>query len=242
MLLLFLLLLIPDVYAADLAADYDSKLLKLQKISLQHLTRSKAELGRILGYRGKSDVELEFVSPELFDNKVGKGSWAHAVYFNNRVTIELRPQLYTSSTKLKKLIRHETLHAAVGELANNNCSAWFEEGLAQVFEGGGKSGFADAMREFLEKNKPIPLKQLTVNFAMLDKPLARVAYAQSFFAVQSIVRRFGFSGVRKYLHALGQGSSEADAFKSAFGMALPEFQEQLDSQLDTWLQSGGLLF
>jgi len=233
---LLLLLAQADVFG-DVGQSSNSRG-SITKRSQNYLAETTHELRRVLGYQPKTAVELEFVDLQQYASKVGKNSWAHAVYFNNKITIALRPELSRSRNRLRRLIRHETLHAAVDLISDSQCPAWFEEGLALLFEGGHKRALSRALSDYLRERNPISLHQLEVNFAGLDKPLAEVAYGQSYFAVQSLVHRFGFSGIRKYLSSLGAGRGEKGAFYSAFGMNLSEFEQQLGVQLKLWTNGG----
>ena len=116
-------------------------------------------------------------------------SWAQGLY-DGRIRIPI-PKLLNDGNRrlLKRTLRHEISHALLTESVNQSIlPTWFQEGLAQYVECSpycNQFTFPSSRGSFLSK------KVFESSFVSLNHQEARLAYSQSLFLVQNLIRISG---------------------------------------------------
>ena len=134
--------------------------------------------------RPDQPIEVLLYSAKDFSNLVAYGpKWAGGLY-DGRLRIQVKETTTRPFDSVKKVIRHELVHALLAEKTDQRrMPYWFNEGLAMLLEcergcpperGGGVSG------DFL------PIDKFTQNFTHLPKDQAGLVYRQSLFLIHSI--------------------------------------------------------
>lgn len=211
---------------------------RLAKLALSTLDDTYDELSRIFRLNPPGKVTLNYMAPDEFSRKTGAPAWTNAMYFRGQISIPLTTSNLRSGKDLVKAIKHEYVHAFLGEITRHKCPAWLDEGLAQLLEGKPNSILGPALRNWIRSNRAIKLDRLQHGFTTLNSEMVPAAYAQSLFATRSLVNRYGFSGMRDYLLALGKGGDPKAAFQTAFGISEAKFEASLDKQIRAWSRTG----
>jgi len=149
--------------------------------------------------------------------------WQH-YYSQHRLALEL--------DTLRKTIRHEYVHAVIARLSGNRCPAWFDEGLAQVFEG--KRLTREDYQELVAFEKTtasIKLEHFGDGFTSLTRRKALDAYRFSLYATLHLVNEASPRQIVKFLSLLSHRISIEGAFKQAFGRSYRGFESSLLTQL-----------
>lgn len=223
---------------------YDITQLRHAKTEAErYLSEVEAELARVFDFRPKQSVTLQLLSRAQYREFIGSASWANAVYLGGVITAPLLGVDSASLQTFRKSLRHEYVHAVCAELSGGTPPAWFDEGIAQLIEGRVNSRLAPAFETLVKAGTLLPLASIEQGFTSLAPGQVPAAYAQSLFAVRSLVNRFGFKGIRAYLlelkrgRELKRGSNSERAFRLAFGLEQSEFEAALLRQAKSWLKS-----
>ena len=202
--------------------------------SIAILNQNYEELSRIFAMEPSRRVVLRFMSPDEFHRQTGAPKWTSAMYFRGEITVPIQTGKGTNRQQLQRALRHEYVHAVIAELSRNKAPAWIDEGLAQLLEGRPNPILGPSLRRWLSEDNPMPLEWLDSGFTTLEDGVVPAAYAQSLFATRTIVNKYGFDAVRKYLTLLSEGENSAAAFEFAFGLPQERFEQQLAQQLLRW--------
>src|SRR5690606_22810489 len=106
-----------------------------------------------------------------------------------------------------------------------------------LLEGPTNGLLGPALHESVAKRSVPSLDYLREGFLKLPSESVTTAYALSLFAVRSLVRQKGFTGIANYLSALGRGEGDETAFMLAFGVTKADFSEALGKQIERWHRS-----
>lgn len=195
------------------------------------LEDSWSELSRIFGTTLSNLPKLRVPTEAEFSRVGARHKGVTAIYQNGEI---LLPVSTVNSPQVRSSIRHEAMHAALEELSNGKTPGWIDEGLALHFEGSSHNRQAQLLRKYLSSSPPISLHRLQQGFLGLGQVDLEAAYAQSLFAVRSLVNSHGYSAMKKFLSAIGAGVGEDEAFSAAFSDSSVEFEGMLRTQLGLW--------
>ena len=195
------------------------------------LEDSWAELGRIFGTTLTNLPKLRVPTEAEFSEVGARHQAVTAIYRNGEI---LLPVSTLNSPQVSSSIRHEAMHAALEELSNGKTPGWIDEGLALLFEGSSHRRQAQHLRKYLSSSPPISLEHLQRGFLGLGQADLEAAYAQSLFAVKSLVNTYGYNALRGFLRSLAAGEAEEEAFSEAFALSHAEFETRLGAQLGIW--------
>ncbi|MCB0325224.1 MAG: hypothetical protein KDD69_16690 [Bdellovibrionales bacterium] len=196
------------------------------------------EFSRIFRYRLRQRLTLRVLSPAQYAVEVGNAKWTNAMFAGGVITVPIRGVSTRKLASLRRSLRHEYVHAVLFELSGGRAPAWLEEGVAQLLEGPPNPTLGEALHARLDGRGAFALEQLDHGFVGFDPDEVTAAYAQSLFAVRSLINRFGFSAMRCYLERLNQRSDSEHAFAQCYRMSPSTFQSNLTEQLDVWRRAG----
>ena len=166
---------------------------------------------------------------ESFGELTGLGHWAGGVYDGVvRVPVE---DLERETPELRRVLRHELVHAFVRSLGGRNVPGWLNEGLAQWLEEPFDTDRADRVRQArkaLVGHEAFPLEQLEGSLASWSDPvLIARAYAQSLALVDHVQRWYGERLLYEMVAGAGEGKTPAETFKARTLVELAEVQRDL---------------
>jgi hypothetical protein len=124
------------------------------------------------------------------------------------------------------VIPHELVHLVFGDAVDNPFRApprWFNEGLAVYLSQGYDQGDQSAVAQAANDGSLMPLTALTGQFPT-DPSLTSLAYAEAVSAVDHLVRTYGQDALLKLVDAYATGPTDDEAFTSAIGKDVAEFQ------------------
>ena len=170
-------------------------------------------------------------------------SWVRAQYSQGQIVVYVpayveadgvlesdRAELVSAS------LRHELTHAYVQSFTKQRAPGWLEEGLAQWTDPIDPPRLTSALRRRVLGGALLSLGYLNGPFTRLDKRLVPIAYAQSFFAVQVLINRYGSAKFRRFLSALRTLPLKR-AFFHAYSLSFSDFESELRDELEMWAES-----
>jgi tetratricopeptide (TPR) repeat protein len=180
-------------YRADLHDDLIPAVTETLDASLQ-------EFVDVYGFSfPKSNIEVILYPAENFQSVVSYGpEWAQGI-FDGRMRIPIPAELNGTAKldNLKRVLRHELVHALTAELTQSRTLPnWLNEGLAQRLECSSDCGlfqFPPGKASMLAKSK------LESNFNLMEKPAARIAYLQSLYLVLVLEQEMAIDGALRRL-------------------------------------------
>ena len=153
-------------------------------------------------------ITVVLYTEEQFRDTTRSPSWAAAAY-DGRIRIPMRGALEQAPGELERVLTHELTHAMIRAIAPRGVPTWLNEGLAVMFEPGGR---AWASTTLAEGDARIPLEQLAGSFDGFSGNQARIAYAESGEAARRLFDEVGGAGVVALLQDIARGVPLADAF------------------------------
>jgi hypothetical protein len=135
--------------------------------------------------------------------------WA-AASFDGQVHLPL--DVAQDPTQRVPILRHELTHAFLAQAASGRIPLWFNEGLAQYFQGeriqslpgSSTAGWLDSL----------PSRR---TFIDLDEDQAQLAYHYSLAVTQELMELHNTTALESYLGHLRDGLDEPEAFRESFG-------------------------
>ena len=125
------------------------------------------------------------------------------------------------------VVPHELTHIVFSDITDNPYHSpprWLNEGLAVYLSEGYGSSDRQLVSRAVKDGSLVPLPALAGYFA-LDQARIYLSYAESVSAVDLMVRKYGKSAVQKLVKAYGNGATDDEAFKAAFGIDTAEFNK-----------------
>lgn len=121
-------------------------------------------------------------------------------------------------------LKHELAHLQLAELAYpNRLPRWFNEGAAILLAAETQHIEPTLISRAMATNSLLTFDDIEAMLAFPNEK-ASLAYAESYHAVNFLTRRFGFSAITNYAHALAQYADGRLAFQKAFNEDLWDFE------------------
>ena len=123
--------------------------------------------------------------------------WAAGVAFPSQNMMIL---LKKKNTGLAPVFRHELNHILLGQTfrGKEKVPRWLDEGLAMIVAGEWNLSNMATMTGAVLSGSVIPMEDLTTHFPY-EESRARIAYAQSFYFISFLKRKFGNNSFRTFL-------------------------------------------
>ena len=195
---------------------------EVARTALRLLEAAYNRLWREFGRPPQHDVPVILYSRTLFDQITLSPGWVAGSY-DGKIRVPVGGlESAADAERLGPILAHELTHAFVRANAPGRLPLWFEEGLAQHFQG----VTFEAARQALRHEDP--------GFATLDEVSAALrggarvgaAYAAAALAVGEMVRMDGFWLPRRTLEHVAAGRGFPEAFRDAAGITVTEFEER----------------
>jgi tetratricopeptide (TPR) repeat protein len=160
---------------------------------LNELEKAYTDLGELFGLypveEGRPLIRVVLYQREGFSSLTGLGDWAGGA-FDGTVRVPVG-DLKVEEQRLKRVLRHELVHAFVREVGGTGVPGWLNEGLAQWLEGG-REQQVKAAREAWKEKQLFPLEKLQGSLASWDDPAQiTLAYQQSLLICDFLARQYG---------------------------------------------------
>jgi hypothetical protein len=172
---------------------------------------------------GRARIRVVFYKREGFHGATGIGHWAGGLYDGSiRVPLE---DLGQERNQLRRVLRHELVHAFAHESGGRDVPGWLNEGLAQLLEDGDPATLGrslDAARRRLAGGTLATLQALSGSLSTTgDDAAIQRAYAQALLFLDFIAREYGDRVPFAMVAGCKQDGGPAAAFQRAVGIALP---------------------
>ena len=132
-------------------------------------------------------------------------------------------------------ISHEYLHYLIVRQTANKAPIWFHEGLSKYEETrwrGGPSYFSAAYQNLLARglaaNKLIPFEKMEPSLIKLENPEdVHLAYAQAASAIEFIIVKAGFEGLREVMSRMSASSTRGagEALRGVLKVGFTKFEQ-----------------
>jgi len=185
---------------------------------LNLLDQEYAELRDLFGAdpagAGRPRIPVVLYRREGFDAVTGLGDWAGGA-FDGTVRIPIADGTSVTSPALKRVLRHELVHAFVHAAGGQRVPGWLNEGLAQWLEPNSQHA-VKAAREALAGQPAFTLDELDGSLSSWQDPeKIALAYAWSLALCDTVARDFG----ERVLFRMVLGCAEGVAPEATFGSA-----------------------
>ena len=187
------------------------------------LESSYGEFGELFGFfpveSGRPRIRVVLLRREEFAQVTGIGDWAAGAFDGTvRVPVE---DLRAEQEGLKRVLRHELVHAFVQEVGGNQVPGWLNEGLAQwleaPFDGERPRDVQRALRR-LKGADLFDLERLNGSLASWDSvEEIEVAYAESLAFVAYLRKMYGERVLIRMVAGCRAGETPAQSFAQEMG-------------------------
>lgn len=178
---------------------------------------------------GRPRIAVSLYRRESFDQLTGLGDWAGGA-FDGTVRVPVG-DFELEEERLRRVLRHELVHAFVREVGGTRVPGWLNEGLAQWLEDQ-RAEQLEAARAALTGRELFPLERLEGSLASWDDAdQIALAYAQSLLFVDHLARTFGEALLVELVRGCAQGEPPAATFERAIHVPLATALGDLASEL-----------
>lgn len=142
------------------------------------------------------------------------------------------------------VLRHEFAHAVTLEGTNNRIPHWFTEACA-VWQQQDKRSFQyiRALVDAVHDDRLMPVQELDWGFIRPKYPQQRLlAYCQSEWIMDYIIRTQGFGKIQDMLEAFATGTEQAEVFTQVLGMSERQFNKAFEQWARQQIREWGFDF
>ncbi len=183
-------------------------------------------------FQADLDYQMRIVIYNSSDEFAAWHSLAHdwvggETFSNYGITTQIVEDSGYQSSWLNGVIPHEISHLYFAQVTHNPTTSvpvWLNEGLAQYNEFVDHQWELDQVRTAAKNGKIIPLSSLANGFGAFNEERIYLAYYESVSAVTYFVETYGGDSLGALLRAYKQGQPTDEAFRSAIGIGVGEFE------------------
>ncbi len=210
-----------------------------QRAMLDTLEEAYRSFAELFGHHpvgpGRPKIQVVVYDRESFGRLTGLGHWAGGVY-DGVVRVPVQ-DLGGELAELRRVLRHELVHAFVRALGGRDVPGWLNEGLAQWLEepfDTDRDQRVQRTRRSLVAHAPFPLERLKGSLATWDDPaeIAR-AYAQSLALVDHVQRWYGERLLYEMVAGCAAGTAPAETFRARTHLELEAVQRDLFDSIES---------
>jgi hypothetical protein len=200
---------------------------------LSELESAYSDFGDVFGRHpveeGAPRIAVVLYRRESFDALTGLGDWAGGA-FDGTVRVPIG-DFELEESRLRRILRHELVHAFVRAVGGRSVPGWLNEGLAQWLEDGRERAL-EAARTDLAGTELFPLERLQGSLASWDDERAiSLAYAQSLLLTDHITRHYGERLVFEMVEGCATGQTPAATFEEKTRVVLSVVLSDLSDEL-----------
>jgi tetratricopeptide (TPR) repeat protein len=198
---------------------------------LEILEEAYREMGQKFGHFPSKPIVVVLHANHTFQGVTGSPAWADGLFdpVLGRIQIPTQGAL-TDRVWLKRVLRHEFLHALLQDLQglNTTLPTWLNEGLAMQLS---SDRWSD-LEELDQGDVPVlPLTALEGGWGGLSSEAASVAYLEANSATRYLIRRYGMHEVQQLLARMKKKQTLATAMQSQLSLSYEQFQSRWLEQL-----------
>lgn len=195
---------------------------QVARAALRLLEKAYDRLWYDFGRPPQHDVLVILYARQLFKEIMRSPDWVAGSY-DGKIRIPVGGlSTEQEAEQLAPVLAHELTHAFIHANVPGRPPLWFEEGLAQYYEGKTTESALHVLRA--SGGGFASLEE--VNSALTGGPRVGAGYAAALIAVSEMVRIDGLWLLRRTLESLASGQPFAAAFHDVSGLEFPEFQER----------------
>lgn len=187
------------------------------------------DVGKDLEYYPPEGTQIMFYTEEDFRG-IFKKSGIVRGFYDGTIRLIFIPDFRDPS--FAAFIAHEYTHAIVSILTNNNAPPWLQEGIA-VYE---QSKYIPAneklLKEVVTSGKKLTLKELDAGFRMMEhQGIVGLSYEGAYSAVEFIIDKWGWGGLRRLLSRIKEEGHFANALDEEYYISVSTFEEMWNEYL-----------
>jgi len=206
----------------DLAFGQEIEDVLLQSVDQnQYITLPSPDALRVYVYNSFSALQ------SALDLTNARWVAGHANPAENIIMVSIPSSFYDKSREIQRQIPHELTHIRLymemGE-DYDNLPAWYEEGLASLFEISSIPEYRDMLQAAWQNNDMIPFSELCRSFPSKETR-AGLAYAQADSFVRFLYNTYGEISLENLLNAYKQGYSCENGIRRAFDLDLEALEK-----------------
>jgi len=192
------------------------------KIVLKILEDAYGEVGKALSHYPDQEIQVILYSNQQFQEVTDAPGWSGGI-FDGKIRMPIGG-IEKETPGLRRILYHEYTHAVVRDITEH-CPTWFNEGLAQYFEGRTvDSSQKEVLRQIAAAGKLPSLTKLEGSFISLAGNQAGYAYLISLSSVSYIIDNYGLYRVRIILEELAKGADTGEALGAGIMVSYDEFE------------------
>jgi len=148
----------------------------------------------------------------------------------------LSPRALVHGYRWLDAISHEYMHYLIVKMTGNKAPIWFHEGLSKFEETRWRAGpgylsplYRTLLAQAQAEDRLIKFSRMEPSLIHLDTPEeVQLAYAQSASAIDFIIDRSGYEGLKSTMDRMAESPSEgaAEALRQVLGMEFFEFEKK----------------
>ena len=189
----------------------------------KYLEEVRNEVGRDFRYFPRHKLVVLAYSQKGFDQVAsGRGPGWWAAFYDGKIRVPLSD---SGLDDLKPTLVHEYTHAVVHDLANGRCPRWMNEGMAEYQEAKVRMPRLHLLRIAAQKDKLIPLEDLSDALVTSNHVKGALAYEQSYSLIAYISQKHGFSSLTRIIEHLAHRKTEDEAFQAELGVNLFQLEQ-----------------
>ncbi len=188
------------------------------------LNNVRIQVGQDFNYIQQQKIPVVVYTQDQYQETLTDApNWSEGAYDGKLRIILSKNKINTK--QVYTTIVHEYTHAVVGDLTNNNCPRWLNEGIARYeeFKHGVKPQLYMLALAY-NNNMIIPWNNIEQYLVSANKQDAILAYQQSFSFVYYLVERYGMIKLINLLKTLGTGLNFEKAVEQNYGLPLINLQ------------------
>jgi len=194
------------------------------------LERNYDELVSELGIVPRARISVSLYTQQAFFDVTQAPSWIGAI---NDGKLRVPIQGVTGVTpQLQRVLKHETAHSFINQVAHGRCPQWLNEGLAQLVEPKTVASRGTRLAQLYSTQHQVPLSTLENSFLSYSSTEAGLAYDEALAAVEFIRDNYGMDRLRMLLEKLGEGMSTEAALQDVLHLSYSDLEQQLGQYLE----------
>lgn len=182
------------------------------------------ELESQLDYSPRDTIPVFLYTEQSFFDITQAPTWAGAIN-DGKLRIPISGVTEVNG-ELSRVLKHELAHSFIDQMTRNRCPVWLNEGVAQLVEPKNSSRNGAALATVFTNGQEVPLGMLEAPFSGLTTDQARLAYAESLAATETIAQTYGMSDVVSILTRIGEGATPEAAMRATIHSGYKDLEEE----------------
>lgn len=150
----------------------------------------------------------------------------YAAVINNKIFLH-SPGFFLINKNMEEILTHEYVHLIIQRLVKGNIPVYLNEGIAELFSEGELSEEEKLrLKKIYMEGKIIPFTKLRKRWDRLNKEEREIAYLQSKYFVEYLVKNFGWEILGKLIKEFSKEGKEKEVFKKLTGKNLKTLEEE----------------